>query len=86
MANAAGTSVPLANVAVGTNAIFQAGTSVSNSGTGGAVAALTFIMRATDTTLAQVVYWTAAALDGAGASYTGPGPLSDVVVTKVIGN
>jgi hypothetical protein len=43
-------------------------------------------MRAYDTTLAQSVFWGSSSIDTLGADYTGPGPLSDVVVQKVIRN
>lgn len=41
-------------------------------------------MRAFDTTLAIIVYWSAGQPDPAGLSYEGPGPLADVVVSNVI--
>lgn len=43
------------------------------------VVADVFFMRARDTTLARLVYWTATTIDAAGASYGGPGPLTDIV-------
>lgn len=37
-------------------------------------------MRAYDTTLLRFVYWDAPAIDTLGSTYSGPGPLSDIVV------
>ena len=45
----------------------------------------TYRMRATDTTLGYPVYWESQGVDAAGANYAGPGPLTDVVVSEVIG-
>lgn len=42
-------------------------------------------MRGYDGTLARQVYWTATVIDPTGSQYSGPGPLSDVVVSKIIG-
>lgn len=44
-----------------------------------------FYMRGRDTTLAVIVFWTASYLDSAGATYVGPGPLTDVVLMREIG-
>ena len=46
--------------------------------------AFVYRMRAYDAGLARDVYWTAEDIDAVGASYVGPGPLSDVVVSNVI--
>jgi len=46
---------------------------------------LRYRMRAVDTGLARVVYWTASFIDALGTEYTGPGPLTGIVVSKVIG-
>jgi hypothetical protein len=40
-------------------------------------------MRAYDQTLARDVYWDSGSVDLAGDDYTGPGPLQDVVVSKI---
>lgn len=50
------------------------------------VVSLLYRMRATDTTLTQVVFWGSSQVDSAGADYGGPGPLVDVVVHKVLGS
>jgi hypothetical protein len=42
-------------------------------------------MRAHDGTLSRLVFWTAITVDTGGAEYTGPGPLTDVVVQNIIG-
>lgn len=42
-------------------------------------------MRAYDETLGRVVYWTTIYIDKTGAEYTGPGPLTDIIVSHVIG-
>jgi hypothetical protein len=42
-------------------------------------------MRAFDSTLARMVYWKSFIVDTAGADYTGPGPIINVVVQNVIG-
>jgi len=52
----------------------------------GAVSGVSYRMRANDTTLARVVYWTTSFVDAAGAAYTGPGPLTDIVVSNIIGS
>lgn len=52
-------------------------------GTGGAGA--TYRMRAFDGTLVRYVYWNYPAADPTGAGYIGPGPLTDVVVSIIIG-
>jgi hypothetical protein len=39
----------------------------------------TYLMRATDTSLATTVYWSATSIDGGGEQYTGPGPLTNIV-------
>jgi hypothetical protein len=43
-------------------------------------------MRANDTTLGFPVYWNSTNIDTAGADYAGPGPLTDVVVSDIIGD
>ena len=53
--------------------------------TGGPQGGVTFRMRATDTTLTQIVYWDSTTVDSAGADYTGPGPLTNIVVQNIIG-
>ena len=54
-------------------------TPTSSGGTGFEVR-----MRATDTTLGRVVYWSSAIVDETGVDYAGPGPLVSVVVSNVI--
>lgn len=51
----------------------------------GAVSGVSYRMRANDATLARVVYWTTGFVDATGAAYTGPGPLTDIVVSNIIG-
>jgi len=41
-------------------------------------------MRARDLTLGEIVYWTSSVVDDAGAFYGGPGPLINVVATRVL--
>lgn len=45
----------------------------------------TFRMRGFDTTLTTQVFWASDTEDPTGANYTGPGPLTDVVVFARIG-
>lgn len=52
---------------------------------GGSGTGSNYRMRAFDTTLSRYVYWNADEVDSAGAQYAGPGPLTDVVVSEVIG-
>ena len=42
-------------------------------------------MRAYDSTLGRIVFWNSGVIDSSGLDYTGPGPLSDVVVQNVLG-
>lgn len=44
---------------------------------------LTYRMRATDTTLARTVFWSAPKVDTAGDFYTGPGPLVGVITSNI---
>lgn len=53
-------------------------TTESGAGAGG----VKFRMRAFDSTLGRIVYWNAPDTDPLGASYSGPGPLSDIVVSE----
>jgi len=46
---------------------------------------ITYVMRGYDGTLTSLVYWQTATIDATGSSYTGPGPLSDIVVQNVKG-
>lgn len=46
---------------------------------------VTYRMRANDGTLGYPVYWESVAIDALGNDYSGPGPLTDVVVSEVIG-
>ena len=57
---------------------------VDLSGTGG-VGGPQYRMRGFDTTLTRPVYWTTSTIDSTGTEYTGPGPLTGIVVSKVIG-
>jgi len=52
-----------------------------SSGATGAI----YEMRAQDGSLGHPVFWTAGLIDTTGAFYTGPGPLTDVVVFKIVG-
>lgn len=52
----------------------------------GPVSGISYRMRANDTTLVRVVYWTTGFVDATGAAYTGPGPLTDIVVSNIIGS
>jgi hypothetical protein len=45
---------------------------------------LLYKMRARDGTLARDVYWDANVVDAPGTKYGGPGPLSNVVVSKIL--
>jgi hypothetical protein len=51
-------------------------------GSGGAGSGAVFYMRAFDTTLNQVVFWTASFLDSTGTVYPGPGPLVRIVLIE----
>ncbi len=44
----------------------------------------TYRMRGYDATLARIVYWNASGIDTTGASYTGPGALSQIILVKVL--
>lgn len=46
----------------------------------------TYRMRANDGTLGHPVYWNSSSIDSGGAGYAGPGPLTGIVVSKVIGS
>ena len=50
-----------------------------------AVAVLPNRMRADDATLGRPVYWDSAIIDSLGDDYTGPGPLTDIVLSKDLG-
>lgn len=54
-------------------------TPTSSGGTG-----FSYRMRAVDTTLARVVYWSSDTVDPTGINYAGPGPLVSIVVSNVI--
>jgi hypothetical protein len=69
----------MAGEALATDGFFTSPTVAGPSG------GLTYRMRGYDDTLATIVYWTASVDDPTGAEYGGPGPLSDVVVSKVLG-
>lgn len=43
-----------------------------------------YLMRAFDDTLAELVYWGSTQIDLAGSDYLGPGPLSDVIVDRIL--
>lgn len=47
--------------------------------------AVNYRMRGFDTTLTRLVFWTATIIDTGGAQYTGPGPLTDVVIQDEFG-
>jgi hypothetical protein len=61
----------------------SAAISGSTIGSGGS---LVYRMRGYDTTLGYNVYWLAVTIDTAGSQYTGPGPLSNIVVYNVVGH
>jgi hypothetical protein len=46
---------------------------------------VTYRMRGYDTTLTQTVFWSAPIVDSTGAYYGGPGPLTDILVQKILG-
>lgn len=50
------------------------------------VAGVTYRMRGKDGTLGRLVFWNASSIDSGGDDYTGPGPLSDIVVQTIIGH
>lgn len=72
----------MANQPAAAQAPASAGSGPVNAGGAGGP---TFRMRAIDGGLATVVYWDSAIIDKLGVDYGGPGPLSDVVVSEVIG-
>ncbi len=74
----------MANINANSHSIKSWGSGPVNPGGGGA--GLTYRMRATDTTLTEVVFWRSSQVDSAGADYGGPGPLVNVVVHKVLGS
>jgi hypothetical protein len=45
---------------------------------------VSYLMRAHDDTLDETVFWTSQEVDGDGSDYAGPGPLSDVVMVRVV--
>jgi hypothetical protein len=49
-------------------------------------APFTYRMRAFDTGLGRIVYWNSDEIDGTGTDYTGPGPLTGIVVSEVLCN
>lgn len=55
-----------------------------SEGAGDGGGAITYRMRAYDTTLSQVVFWNSTSIDSLGASYLGPGPLTMIVVSSII--
>lgn len=61
------------------------GTLLGRSPTGGGGGTVVYRMRAIDGTLTAFVFWTTTTIDGTGALYPGPGPLTDIVVQNVIG-
>lgn len=65
------------------NALLSSAISGSGVGAGGA---LTYYMRGYDGTLSRNVYWLSVVIDTAGVQYTGPGPLSNVVIAKILGH
>lgn len=62
----------------------SSGAGLSTKGLVSSGDALSYRMRALDTTLALMVYWTSSEVDASGTAYTGPGPLQDIVVQNVI--
>lgn len=54
-------------------------------GGGGGANTVRYRMRAYDTFLNKIVFWTSEeAPDGAGTLYTGPGPLANIVIQVII--
>jgi hypothetical protein len=51
----------------------------------GTAGSVVYRMRGFDATLNRLVYWDADSVDSTGAQYSGPGPLSDIVVQAVKG-
>lgn len=47
--------------------------------------AISYIMRGYDTDVSHLVYWTATTIDSDASTYGGTGPVTDVVVFRVIG-
>jgi len=45
----------------------------------------TYTMRGYDETLAQLVYWFTTDIDNDASAYTGPGPVTDIVVHAIKG-
>jgi len=62
----------------------SSGAGLTTKGLTSSGVSFTYRMRAFDTTLAAMVYWSAGNVDASGTNYTGPGPLQDVVVQNVI--
>lgn len=79
-----GFEIPTEDVGHGVSMIareaFATPLGVPASGGGGVTGE--FRMRAFDTTLGRIVYWTSSTIDTAGVDYTGPGPLTDVVISQ----
>jgi hypothetical protein len=46
---------------------------------------VTYIMRGYDTTLSGTVFWESRGVDSSAASYLGDGPVTDIVVHKIVG-
>jgi len=70
-----GSAAPLAADAVYTN--IRPETATAPSGVG-------YRMRGFDTTLGRQVYWLSPVIDTPGSDYTGPGPLTGIVVSDVV--
>lgn len=47
---------------------------------------LRFVMRGFDTTLARIVYWKASFVDTGATQYTGPGPVTQIVISDILGS
>lgn len=62
---------------------FGASKTPNEVGGGGGVV---YRMRGDDGTLGYPVYWNSSTIDTLGADYAGPGPLTEVVVSKILGS
>lgn len=61
----------------------SSGAGLTTKGISSSGGAFTYRMRAFDTTLVAMVYWSAPEVDASGSNYAGPGPLQDIVVQNI---
>jgi len=81
-----GTSlVPVDGGASGGNLNYFEAQVVNESGAVGGGGSLVYRMRGNDTTLTSIVYWGSTEVDSDASEYGGPGPVTDIVVHKVLG-